>query len=118
MKTGSCLCGGVRFELDEPLRDSVACHCIQCRKTSGHYWSATNVPLDGFRLKSEKSLQWYQSSETARRGFCNICGASLFWEKRGEATISVASGTLDGPTGIQTSKHIFLDFKGDYYDIG
>jgi hypothetical protein len=27
------------------------------------------------------------------------------------------SGTIDGATGIETSKHIFTAFKGDYYNI-
>jgi hypothetical protein len=27
------------------------------------------------------------------------------------------SGTIDGATGLKTSKHIFTADKGDYYDI-
>ncbi|MDB3912880.1 GFA family protein, partial [Paracoccaceae bacterium] len=42
--TGSCECGAVVFELSGKLRDVVACHCGQCRKTSGHYWAATSGP--------------------------------------------------------------------------
>ena len=30
--SGGCLCGGVRFEVDEPLRDIVVCHCSLCRR--------------------------------------------------------------------------------------
>ncbi len=44
MLKGSCLCGAVSFELTGELRPPFACHCTQCRKTSGHYWSSTNVP--------------------------------------------------------------------------
>ncbi len=117
MKTGSCLCGGVAFELDEPLRDSIACHCTQCRKTSGHYWSATQVPNDRFRLTRDDTLTWFQSSPQARRGFCNRCGASLFWQRSGEDAISIGSGTLDVPTGITTERHIFVEDKGDYYPL-
>lgn len=117
MKSGSCLCGGVTYELDEPLRNSVACHCNQCRKTSGHYWSATNVRNQQFRLTKDGTLRWYQSSDQARRGFCGTCGASLFWQTDGEDATSVASGSLDGVTGITTDRHIFTDDKGDYYDL-
>ncbi len=117
MKTGSCLCGGVRYELDEPLRDSIACHCTQCRKTSGHYWSATRVPLDRFRLVRDETLAWYRSSPGARRGFCRRCGASLFWRRDGEEAISIGSGTIDGETGIRTLRHIFVEDKGDYYTL-
>ena len=41
MKTGSCLCGAVRFEVHGPLRPVLACHCIQCRRQTGNYMSAT-----------------------------------------------------------------------------
>ncbi len=43
MKTGSCLCGGVAFELRGPLDDVIACHCGQCRKQTGNYWSSTHT---------------------------------------------------------------------------
>ena len=32
---GSCLCGGVRFELTEPFEGVVYCHCSSCKKLSG-----------------------------------------------------------------------------------
>jgi hypothetical protein len=116
--TGSCLCGGVTFELSGKLRDSVACHCLQCRKTSGHYVSATQVSAGQLTVTSDATLTWYASSAQAKRGFCSRCGSSLFWAHEGDnGAVSVMSGTLDGATGIATSKHIFTAFKGDYYDI-
>lgn len=112
---GGCLCGAVRFRLDPPLRDVVACHCSQCRKTSGHFWAATSVPLERFHLQDTETLRWFRSSEMARRGFCATCGASLFWEPVGEGRISVAAGSLDGPTGLSISSDWFLEDAGDYY---
>jgi hypothetical protein len=117
MKSGSCLCGAVTYTLEGELRPSMACHCTQCRKTSGHYWSATQVPTDKFTVTKEAGLKWFRSSNAARRGFCAECGSSLFWQLDGEYTTSVATGTLDGPTGIKTEQHIFVADKGDYYDI-
>ncbi len=114
---GTCLCGAIRYEVTGPLRDSIACHCAQCRKTSGHYWSATQVPLAQFRLIHAEGLVWFQSSDSARRGFCKHCGASLFWEPTEGEVISIGSGTLDLPTGLTTSQHIFTEDKGDYYVI-
>jgi hypothetical protein len=29
---GSCLCGGIRYEVDGPLGMVVHCHCSMCRK--------------------------------------------------------------------------------------
>lgn len=118
MKTGSCLCESVQFELHGPLRASVACHCIQCRKTSGHHVSATQVGPDQLVITHDDGLAWFQSSPQAARGFCNRCGSSLFWRHEAdEGRVSVMSGTINGDTGITTSHHIFTAFKGDYYHI-
>jgi len=122
---GACLCGGVQFELIPPLRDALSCHCSQCRKTSGHYWSATSVPISQFRMRTSDTLKWYSSSATARRGFCATCGSSLFWEpnptspfwKDNETMVYVSCGSLSAPTGIKVESHIFTSDKGDYYNL-
>lgn len=117
MQTGSCECGAVTFEIHGPMRPVVACHCTQCRKTSGHYWAATKVANDDLRVTRDDGLKWYRSSAKARRGFCTGCGASLFWERDGEGQTSIGAGVLDGATGLATQKHIFVADKGDYYEI-
>ena len=117
MHHGSCLCGAVSFELQGEMRPPFACHCTQCRKTSGHYASFTNVLRDKLRFSRDDGLEWYQSSDHARRGFCRVCGASLFWDMAGMDGIWVACGALEGPTGLHQSKHIFVASKGDYYEI-
>jgi len=118
MLKGSCLCKGVTFELTGAFRPSVACHCIQCRKTSGHYVSATQVDRGHLTITKDDTLVWYRSSPEAERGFCNTCGSSLFWRCDADnGATSVMSGTLDGDTGLKTAQHIFTAFKGDYYDI-
>ena len=34
---GSCLCGGVRFEVTLPFTRAIHCHCSRCRKHSGAF---------------------------------------------------------------------------------
>ena len=111
---GGCLCGAVRYETEGPLRPVVACHCTQCRKTSGHHVAATSAPRDG--VKIEGRVQWYQSSPEARRGFCPVCGSNLFWDGPG-SHLAIFAGTLDTPSGLRLEGHIFCADKGDYYDI-
>lgn len=112
---GSCLCGGVVFEVAEPLRPVIACHCTQCRKISGHFWAASSVPEAAFRLIRGETLRWYRSSDVAERGFCSCCGASLFWHPFGQGTMHFAPGALDGATGLTVAKEWFLEDAGDYY---
>ncbi len=114
---GSCLCGACAFEVHGPLRNIVACHCTQCRKQTGHYLAATNAQLADFRLLRKDSLRWYRASDRAQRGFCSTCGSTLFWQADGRDSISIAAGSLDGPTGLTIEGHIFCADRGDYYSI-
>jgi hypothetical protein len=115
--TGGCLCGAVRYQLQPPLRPAVACHCSQCRRTSGNYVNATCVPRQQFALSVDSGLKWYRSSQRAQRGFCAECGSSLFWSADALDSISIMTGSIDGDTGLRTVAHICVADKGDYYRI-
>ena len=116
-QTGGCACGGVRYRITGELRPVVACHCETCRRTSGHHVAATACDRDALNLEGADALTWWASSPGHRRGFCNRCGGNLFWEREGNPTVSVMAGSMDGPTGLRISRHIFTVEKGDYYEI-
>jgi hypothetical protein len=116
MKTGSCLCGAVKYEAQN-LRDVLACHCVQCRKQTGNYMSATAASDVDFKITESRGLKWYRSSPTAQRGFCSECGSVLFWRGEGKDYTAITAGSLDGPTGLKLSGHIYCDNAGDYYEI-
>jgi hypothetical protein len=115
--TGGCLCGAVRYEVHGPLRPVVNCHCGQCRKVHGNVAAYTAAARADLVLTEARGLKWYQSSDSARRGFCGGCGASLFWEPAGQDRISIAAGGLDAPSRLATVSNIFTAHKGDYYEI-
>jgi hypothetical protein len=114
---GSCLCGAVGFEVAGELPGPDACHCSQCRKHSGHYFASTDVPRAALTVKGEEDVAWYSSSERVRRGFCRVCGSTLFWDAIGRDKIAIAMGAFEAPTGTRLALHIFTADKGDYYDI-
>lgn len=117
---GSCLCGAVRFAVWGAIPPPDACHCTQCRKHSGHFFASTDVRRSALKIESEEQLRWFQSSEKARRGFCTLCGSSLFWDPLDRAKhdwIGVAMGAFDGPTETHLGVHIHVADKGDYYDL-
>ena len=115
--SGGCLCGGVRYEVRGPLRDVWACHCSQCRRSSGNFVAATRCRTEHLTLVAQDTLAWYRSSASAERGFCRMCGSSLFWRDIGGKGISIMAGTLDAPTGLVTARHIFVADKSDYYEL-
>ena len=114
---GSCLCGAVRFTAGGALRDIVYCHCLQCRKQTGHYVAATASADIDLEVEGAENLTWYASSEDARRGFCKVCGSLLFWKGTGLERTSIMAGSFDGATGLKGLNHIFVAQKGDYYAI-
>ena len=115
--TGSCLCGFVTFEVAGPARDIIACHCGQCRKQSGHHVAATQVKKADLTVTGAENLTWFSASDSARRAFCRNCGSHLFWEPADGDTVSIFAGSLDAPTGLKLTAHIFVADKGDYYEI-
>lgn len=115
---GGCLCGAVRYAARAMGDKVVTCHCSMCRRFHGHAGPYVAAKLSDFTLHdAEQQLRWYKSSDTAERGFCARCGASLFWQMAGRPFIDIAAGTLDAPTGLKTVKHIYVASKGDYYEI-
>jgi hypothetical protein len=118
MLNASCQCGSVRSQVDETPAAATACHCVQCRKQSGHFFASANVRKSAVTFVQSDTLKRFPSSEKIRRGFCGTCGSSLFWEPAFRDWTSIALGAFDGPTGVQLERHIFVAEKGDCYALG
>lgn len=115
--SGGCLCGAVRYRTEEPLRHVHACHCTQCRKSSGHFVAATDAPRDSVTITGTEAITWFESSPGIRRGFCSRCGSQLFWDDRAGSDLSIGAGTVDTGLEARIETHIFCASKGHYYDI-
>ena len=115
-RTGRCLCGNVRFTIEGPVSGAAICHCGQCRRQGGHAWASAQAPREKIDIRGP--VQWFAASEIATRGFCPRCGSFLFWNERAADELSFSLGALESPTGLRVEKHIFCDYKGDYYEIG
>ncbi len=80
MLKGSCLCGGVRYEIDGEITRIGLCHCSMCRKASGTAFAA-NAPVsqEHFHIVTgEDLLRSYASSEAKQRWFCSNCGSPIY----------------------------------------
>ena len=118
MHRGSCLCGAVRITVEGDLPQPNACHCVACRKQTGHFGASLDVPRSALKIEGEEAIRWYRSSEKVQRGFCGTCGSTLFWDPIHHDWTAIAMGLFDGSTQTSLSKHIFVSEKGDYYEIG
>ena len=119
--SGSCLCGAVRYEIHSDLKGVVCCHCSKCRRFHGHTSAYVMTTSERLEIIKHDTLKWFSSvtdeTPNVHRGFCSVCGSSLFWDPRGEDRIAVAAGSLDEPTGLALLGHSWVSQKGDYYEI-
>jgi len=80
--------------------------------------AATAVARTDLHLDEESTLAWYDRTPEVRYGFCNRCGATIFWTANDKpSTIAVAAGTLDQPTGLKTVLAIYTDEASDFHGL-
>lgn len=120
MRTGSCLCGGVRYEFDGPLRVFARCHCVQCRKASGAEF-ATNATVDreAFEVVSgEELLREFESSPGNARVFCKRCGSPILKRNANRPEeLRLRLGCVDSDVDERPALHVFVAEKPGWSEI-
>src|SRR5438132_7172451 len=78
--TGGCLCGGVRYEVTEPLVSAGYCHCTRCQRRTGSAAAASaRVAPGSLRIVSgEKLIKVYEPPDGFGKAFCSACGGALW----------------------------------------
>jgi hypothetical protein len=108
MLTGGCVCGGVRFEVAEPLVSAGWCHCTRCQRRTGTPASAAGEVAPGsFRITAGEALVTeFPPPGGFIKAFCSVCGGHLYsrhpdgWDQ-----VSVRLGAVDGDPGIRPQYH-------------
>lgn len=108
---GSCLCGGVRFEVSEPFATITYCHCTSCKKLSGGAATANGRVRTGaiHVLAGRELLRTYQPDEGTAKTFCSVCGSNVFgggWPEL--ETASVRLSAIDTEFAERPERHIFV----------
>jgi hypothetical protein len=127
---GSCLCGGVKFEITGPLLRPLNCHCSLCRKQQGAaFRSRARVRRDHFKwLQGEELVTYFEATLGYRRGFCRVCGSPIL--NRAEPLspfaitnpsilkeYGIALGVLDDDPGVRPESHVFVRSKAPWFEI-
>ncbi len=110
MLKGSCLCGGVEFELNGEFEPRSFCHCTSCKRLSGGVGTANGgARSDEIEIvKGRELLTTYQPREGSAKTFCSVCGSNLFgggWPER--EYVSVRLPAVDSPFEGRPTQHIF-----------
>ena len=121
--SGGCLCGSIRYTiLQQPIL-AYTCNCRFCQKDTGTaYRSALAVLNENVELIGRDfSVYTYKSVEHGRelyKNFCPDCGTtiSLKTERFPERQV-IMIGTLDDPSQIELSTHMFAEEAFDWVEF-
>ena len=112
MISGGCLCGAVRFTVEDKPIIGRACWCTVCQKL-GLGGPAVGAAFKTGTLKIDGTLTDYVSTADSgnrmHRRFCPVCGTHLFSgsESRPQL-VFIRAGALDDPEIVQPSSTIWV----------
>jgi hypothetical protein len=120
--TGGCMCGGVRFEVTEPLLGAAYCHCKRCQRRTGTAFSASALTAPGsFEVTQGADLLGAHEPQDPpgwHKYFCSRCGSQLYTQSHEDPSlISVRMGALDENPGVEFGMHQFVAYKAGWYEL-
>ena len=118
MIRGGCLCGAVRFEVDE-VRSITHCHCTNCRKLTGAAFATyDHVEIDKFRFLSGEDLTVrYESAPGSFRYRCKVCGCLTPGKASYLKTVSIPAGLFDDDPKVRPRLHVFTSSRAPWWTI-
>ena len=102
--TGGCLCGAIRYSINQAVEVVSACHCTHCQKASGTGASHNAlVPAGAVTFTAGKTKVYKDAAEsgnTLYRHFCGDCGSPIYSQREKMPELMVIKvGTLDDTAG-------------------
>ena len=118
--TGRCLCGEVRYEINQPVSGTGYCHCRICQRFASQPVNAwASFPAEAIRF-TKNDPKYYKSSLIAQRGFCVNCGTSLTYQvmtPKPSDQIVIHTMTLDNPEDYAPTWHGGIESQMPWHDI-
>ncbi|MBL1270859.1 MAG: GFA family protein [Oceanospirillales bacterium] len=120
IQSGSCLCGGIQYEIAGNLSDVYNCHCSMCRKLhAAAFRTCAKVPAVDWRIvRGKELLKTYESSPGEFKVFCVNCGSSIHTKFDSNPEVyALPLGTLDTDPGVRADRHVFVGSKAPWFEI-
>jgi hypothetical protein len=113
MKTnlnGSCLCGDVRYSVEERFEAFYLCHCEQCRKVTGSAF-ASNILTSADNIEwlsgEDKIVNYQDKTRDFSKAFCGICGAGVPYVNRKKTHLVIPAGSLNNAPSSSPKANLF-----------
>ena len=118
---GKCLCGKVKFEIENQFDQFYICHCEQCRKITGSAFAANLFGSpEQFRFTSgAKNVERFDHDERGfTKAFCKLCGSGVPYLNSAGKSIVVPAGALDSEPEFNAKNVIFHSEKTSWSERG
>lgn len=118
---GSCLCGAVKYSVDNIGNAMAHCHCAMCRKFHGAAFATFGAAaIENFRwLAGEEKFKTYLAGNGTKRLFCDNCGSSMVFVTSNDTGefVEFTLGTLDSEVPNKPDAHIFTEYSACWHDV-
>jgi hypothetical protein len=113
---GSCLCGGVEFEVRDAPRRLYQCHCSLCRKESGAASNAAFIVCSDHLVwhAGQELISSYIKPSGFRSDFCNRCGSPVPHPLRSTSYVWVPAGLLEESSSLAVAMHLYIGSKASW----
>lgn len=114
--SGQCQCGALRYQVAAQPFVAYTCHCRECQRlTSSAFSTCAQVRAEALTITTGSAATRTRPTETGNEltmWFCRDCSSTLFCQNSARPRIrTLFIGTLDNPTAVEVSAHIWLKRK-------
>jgi hypothetical protein len=109
-RSGSCLCGQIRYRVKGQPVVSRLCWCRDCQHIAGNGTANAVFPTEAIEIEGKPAeyTSVADSGNQVRRRFCAACGSHLFADNTGRLGLTVVRlGTLDDPSSVTPEANIW-----------
>jgi hypothetical protein len=107
---GSCLCGAVKYSVDEGFDAFYLCHCEQCQKVTGSAFASnilTSVDNIEWLSGEDKVVKYQDMTRDFSKAFCGICGAGVPYVNRKKTHLVIPAGSLNSAPSNSPEANLF-----------
>ncbi len=121
VRSGGCVCGSIRYEVDREPMFVQACHCTHCQTSSGSAFNTTWITESTSHQMRQGDPKIFSSFEVGSgEGYdfytCGDCGTGLWATVKGwsNGILFLRAGTLDKTREVKPMAHIYTKSKQDW----
>jgi len=112
---GRCLCGAVTVTATSQAPALRACHCDMCRRHTSSMF--IGLATDPDRVMFDGPVKSYRSSDWAERGFCEVCGSTLWYGSLHDGVRHPAAGLFGNLGDTPLKIEFFADMCPQGYAL-